>query len=81
MNYVARRGPALTEKQREILFDAPLSREANSVVWAGARGRYFSDSVHRLINRKMLAVDLEADRFARKVVLTEQGRQALLQSP
>jgi len=81
MSYVARRGPALSEKQRAILSDAPLSREPNSVVWTGRRGRYFGDSIHRLINRKMLAVDLEADRFARKVVITDEGRQALLQSP
>jgi hypothetical protein len=68
----------ITEKQRAILFDAPLAREQHSSVWIGRRGRHNGEAVTRLIDRRLLSHDLEKCRFARAADVTDAGRQALL---
>lgn len=61
--------------------DSPLTREKGSINWAGQRGRYHRHLISKLLDRNHLTLDIEKDRFGRTAVITDAGRQALLQSP
>jgi hypothetical protein len=69
---------AMTERQRSVLMDAPLTREKSAIHWNGARGVHHRHLVQKLIDRRLITLDIDQDPFGRTATITDAGRQALL---
>ena len=68
----------VSEKMKEVLFDAPLTRQKRSFQWVGVRGIYHRYLIDKLIDRNLLTLDIDKDPQGRTATITEEGRAALL---
>lgn len=68
----------LSERAKAVLMDTPLSRKPKSIQWVGSRGIYHRQLVQRLIDRRLLTLDIDKDPFGRTATITDEGRHALL---
>jgi hypothetical protein len=75
---IADRRFAVTERQRDVLMDLPLTREKKAVNWVGARGIHHRHLVQKLIDRRLITLDIDNDPFGRTATITDEGRQLLL---
>lgn len=69
----------VSERMIAVLFDVPLTRQPRSAQWVGARGIHHRYLVDKLIDRKLLTLDIDKDPFGRTATITDEGRAALLE--
>lgn len=69
---------AVSERQKAVLMDVPLSRKPKSLQWVGCRGIYHRHLVQKLIDKNLLTLDIDRDPFGRTATITDEGRAALL---
>jgi hypothetical protein len=77
MNYHDRRF-AVSERAKAALMDSPLTRQSRSLQWVGTHGIYHRHLVQKLIDRRLLTLDIDKEPFGRTATITDEGRQVLL---